>query len=305
MNSPEQRGLPKAPLPLIPVLYFPRDGGYEATSDSTFQIRRLESAFEGRSVVPSDPAVAFLDYLVEDFADEWVTKMMFHYRWAIPENVDNACRMLPRWTLGVPESFAAGFREGFGQRQIDRLAVVGSNEVTGPVIERSYRALLEGLERHLQASHFVMGARPGTADFALFGQLSQLVQVEPTSQALAREIAPRVVAWCDLVEDQSGLEVDETGWMTRDEVPATFRALLELVGRYYAPFLVANAEAVEQDAAEVRCTVDGAEWVQTPFRYQAKCLAWLREAWDALSAADRNALTPLLTESGCDPIVRA
>ena len=68
---------------------FRRDG-FEATSDSTFMIERLEREFEGRSLVPTDGALAFLDYLIEDYGDEWVTKQMFHYRWAIEENVDNA-----------------------------------------------------------------------------------------------------------------------------------------------------------------------------------------------------------------------
>lgn len=302
MSSPERRKLPDPPLPLAPILYFPTGDGYEATSDSTFQIRRLEATFEGRSVLPPDPVIAFLDHLVEDFADEWATKMMFHYRWAIPENIENACRMLPSWMLGVPDAFVDGFREGFGQRQIDRLAVVGSNETTAPVIEKSYRELLEVLAAHLAASHFVMGARPGAADFGLYGQLTQLVQVEPTSQALARSIASRVVAWCDIVEDMSGLEVDEAGWTGRDEVPDTLRALLELIGRYYAPFLIANAGALDAGAAEVRCEIDGREWVQEPFRYQGKCLGWLREAHAELEPNDRAAVDALLAGTGCEAL---
>ena len=32
---------------------------------------RLEKEFEGRSVIPEDPALCFLNYLFEDFGDEW------------------------------------------------------------------------------------------------------------------------------------------------------------------------------------------------------------------------------------------
>jgi len=229
--------------------------------------------------------------------------MMFHYRWAIPENVDFACKMLPLWNLGVPQDFVDGFRQGFGQRQIDRLEVVGSNTTTAPVIEESYRALLEVLEDHLRDSHFVLGGRPGSADFGLFGQLTQLVQVEPTSMALARSVAPRVVAWCDVVEDLSGREVEEPDWMSRDALPGSFHALLALVGRYYAPFLVANAEALERGADEVRCRIADAEWVQKPFRYQGKCLQWLREEHAALGPDDRKAVDTALAGTGCEAIL--
>lgn len=311
MSSAERRKLPNPPLPLVPILYFGtgsggRDGdALEPTSDSTFQTRRLEDAFAGRSVLPPDPAIAFIDHLIEDFADEWVTKIMFHYRWAIRENIDNACNMLPLWSLDAPEAFVASFREGFGQRQIDRLTVVGSNGTTAPVIEKSYRELLEVLSRHFVGARFVMGGRPGRADFGLYGQLVQLVQVEPSSQALAREIAPRVVAWCDIVEDMSGLEVDASGWMGRHAIPDTFPPLLGLIGRYYAPFLVANARALEAGADTVRCEIDGCAWVQEPFRYQGKCLGWLRDAYGELAEGDRNAVDALLAGTGCEAIVAA
>ena len=228
--------LPRPPLPLMPILYYPSDTGYEATSDSTFMLRRLESTFKGRSIVPSDPAMALLDYLIEDYADEWVMKMMFHYRWAIPENCENAGRILPRWYPAASEEMVQRFPSTFGQRQVDRLSVVGSNDETAPIIEASYQRLLAILERHLQVHAFVMGKRPGTGDFALFGQLSQLVQVEPTSQVLSREIAPRVIPWCDGIEDLSGLRVAENerdGWTERGELPETpfARTVLRVIPR--------------------------------------------------------------------------
>jgi glutathione S-transferase len=286
----------------MPVLYFPENGSYEATSDSTFQIRRLEGEVENRSALPADPALAFIDFLIEDYADEWVTKMMFHYRWAIPENVANANKIMPRWNLAVPEPLAEQFPDVFGQRQIDRLAVVGSNPTTGPLIEASYRRLLGVLESHFQLHKFVLGGRPGLSDFGLFGQLSQLVQVEPSSQALARAEAPRVVAWCDALEDLSGEEPQDGDWLRCGDLPATVRALLSEIGRTYAPFLLANAAALEHGADQVECTLDGAIYTQTPFKYQGKCLSWLRGAHDALPSEARAAVDKALAGSGCDTL---
>jgi hypothetical protein len=63
-------GLP----PVIPVLGFP-DG--RLMNDSTPLAHALEREHPGqRSIVPSDPAHAYLSDLLEDFSDEWVTKMM-------------------------------------------------------------------------------------------------------------------------------------------------------------------------------------------------------------------------------------
>jgi hypothetical protein len=188
----------------------------------------------------------------------------------------------------------------FAQRQIERLWVVGSNATTGPVIEASYRRLLHLLDAHLTTSRFVLGARPGTADFGLYGQLTQLVAFDPTPAAIALEETPRVAAWVDLVEELSGVEPADDGWISRDAVPATFRALLEEIGRVHVPFLLANAEALRQSVERVECEIDGRLWVQRPFPYQAKCLAWLREGHAALVTGDRQAVDAILAGTGCE-----
>ena len=96
-GSAADRDRPQPPVDLLPVLVFPdaAGGAGEACIDSTPLIRRLEAEYEGRSVIPPDPAVAFLDALLEDYADEWVTKMMFHYRWAFAADVVKAAAILP------------------------------------------------------------------------------------------------------------------------------------------------------------------------------------------------------------------
>ena len=150
-----------------------------------------------------------------------------------------------------------------------------------------------------------MGRRPGAADFGLFGQLTQLAGFDPTPAAIALEVAPRVVAWVDVVEDLSGLEPSDNDWRSRDDVPDTLRALLAEVGRVYVPFLLANADALERGAPRVECTVDGRQWVQRPFPYQGKCLRWLREGHEALAPDDRRAVDALLRGTGCERLFAA
>jgi len=180
--------------------------------------------------------------------------------------------------------------------------VVGSNETTGPVIEASYRRLLGLLDAHFTGRPYLMGGRPGASDFAMFGQLTQLVLFDPTPAAVALEVAPRVHAWVEIVEDLSGLDVEDADWISRDSVPDTLRALLGEVGRVYAPFLLGNAAALESGAERVECEIDAAPWVQKPFPYQGKCLGWLREAHAGLAPADRVWVDGVLEGTGCDAL---
>jgi glutathione S-transferase len=301
MGSPEARVLPRPRVELLPQLVFP--GASEALTDSSPLIRRLEAEFVGRSVIPDDPALAFLDALLEDYADEWLTKAMFHYRWAFAPDVAQAAAILPRWRrIDEVEEAAVAAGKTFSERQIGRLGIVGSNATTARVIEDSYVRLLARLDARLCESPFVLGARPAASDFALYGQLTQLAGWDPTPRAIALERAPRVVAWIDVVEDLSGFEPRDDGWIERDAIPDSLRALFAEVGRVYAPFLLANADALALGAEQVECAIDGRPWVQKPFPYQGKCLQWLREGHAALASGDRKVVDRVLSGSGSEAL---
>jgi glutathione S-transferase len=302
-GSKDEGRVPEIPVRLIPVLVFPGpEGRYEeAAVDSTPLIRRLEREYEGRTVIPPDPVLAFLDALLEDYADEWLTKCMFHYRWAFAADVDLAARVLPRWgAIDKTEAEIAPRSKAFSERQVGRLGVVGSSPTTAPVIEASYRRLLQLLDARLTESPYVFGQRPAASDFGLFGQLTQLVQFDPTPMALARAEAPRIVAWIETVEDLSGLTVSDADWSARSPFPDTLRALFTEIGRVYAPALLANARALETRAARVECEIDGKPWVQQPFPYQAKCLAALRAERAKLAGIERSAVDAALAGTGCE-----
>ena len=72
---------PPKPVLLPTILLKDANGELIPTTDSTPIIRRLEKEYPDRKLLPEDPALSFINYLLEDFGDEWVTKYMFHYRW--------------------------------------------------------------------------------------------------------------------------------------------------------------------------------------------------------------------------------
>ena len=298
--------MPKAKVSLLPTFYFADDSGeLEAVVDSTPIIRTLEAQYMGRSVIPPDPALAFLDYLIEDYADEWLTKAMFHYRWYYDADIERAGQILPRWrNLTATDAELEQMSRFVRERQISRLYVVGSNDTTALVIEDSYKRFLTLFAEHIAHGPFVLGARPAASDFGLFGQLTALTGFDPTPMAEAYRRAPGVCAWVGVVEDLSGLSVAPDGWFAREALPATLKALLGEIGRVYVPALLANAQAVDAGADEVSTEIDGRPWTQQPFPYQAKCLQWIRQEFARLDTEDREFVAHVLEGTGCEALVR-
>ena len=301
----DKMGIDRPKLAFHPTFLFAgENGALNAQCDSTPIIRHLEQEVSGRSVLPTDPALAFINYLLEDFGDEWCTKYMFHYRWYPEADADNAGTLLPvGMGVTLPTEAWKQFKTMFSQRQIDRLHVVGSNDVTAPIIDASYRRLLALLEAHFENLPYLLGARPGSGDFAVFGQFTQLVGFDPTPRAIAHEVSPRTVAWIGLMEDQCGLQPQDSDWSVLEELPASLKGILTEVGRVYVPALLANARALAVGEKTWEAQIDGCSWTQQTFPYQAKCLKWINEDYQALSAADRDRVNQLLQGTGCEAML--
>ena len=289
---------------LLPVMIFEVDGKHKAVTDSTPIIRHLEIEFSPRSVIPSDPKLAFLNYVLEDFGDEWVTKYMFHYRWYFKDDIEKAGTILPLLHgISLDDDSHAAFKKHISDLQISRLGVVGSNELTAPIIEASYKRFLGQLDHCLSKHPFLFGNRPSSADFALFGQLSALIGFDPTSRALAHEISPRVVAWQDLMEDLSGLKPNESDWINFKDAEQNLLSLFQEVGKVYLPALLANSRAINQEEKTWTAEIDGAKWEQRSFPYQAKCLKWINHEFQKLNESDQKQIKEFLIKTGCGEMI--
>ena len=291
-NAARMALFPKVKAPVIPLIEFP-DG--TVANDSTHLTRLLEAQVAGRSVIPEDPCIAFLAFLIEDFADEWLTKAMFGYRWLAEADQQQMSRWLMFDALpGTGDAAQAAMAQAFRDRQVGRMGLVGCTAENFPLIEASTRAVLAALEAHVSDGMFLFGTRPSEAEFSLFGQLSQL-GTDPTPQAMLRRDYSLAYRWLAHIDDLSGVD-GEWGPVR----PAVY-PILKVIGEVYLPFLVANAEAVEAGMDEVRLEAMGLTLVQPPFRYQAKCLAALRAAFAALDRDCAADILPLLSATDCLP----
>jgi len=297
-------GVEPPKVKLLPTCIVDReDGNLTPICDTTPIIRQLEKQYKTRKVIPNNSVVAFLDYLVEDYADEWWTKFMFHYRWYPQEDAKNASQLLPILQEGVdlPSEKLSIYSDYIYSRQVSRLHVVGSSESTADLIEQSYLKALIVLEKHFEKFKFIFGSRPSASDFAIYGQLSQLIGFDPTPRAIAHKVAPRVVAWTSIMEDQCGFEPKDDDWNV-DLSSSSLRELLKEIGSTYVPALLKNASAFEKDEKEWSASINGATWSQNTFAYQAKCFKWIRDEYDGLSRKNRDTLLQVLDGTGCEKL---
>lgn len=246
--------------------------------DSTTIIEHLDLATApDRGVLPDDPTLRFLAFLLDDFSDEWFYRPAVGSRWSFPENTGPA-----GWQIAEELSAVAGLpgalvRAGVVQTMtasLPRLGVTAENVDAwmSEVLVPWFRVL----DAHLAGGGYLLGDRPCLADFALFGADVAHFVGDAYCRDLADQHGPAVVAHTHrLLMPQrqafgdwlmggggDGVVVDV------DSLPASLLAVVAEAGRHYLPWVA-------------RATVDGTATVEladgvtatigsTPFLDQAR-----------------------------------
>jgi len=288
---PELRGR------VIPVLVRP-DGTY--ANDSTPLIRELDSTIPSRRCFPTDPAMAFISALIEDFADEWCTKPMFAGRFFTEKDATfgAAWQILSAAHIAQIEGAETAAAE-FAARQRSRQGLVGSKDWA--VMEHTIRQVCEAVEANLRSGkQFLLGASPTNADFALFGQMRQWA-ADPRPALVMHEY-PGAWGWTWRMDDLSGLPEPQ---MDSVQFAEGARRLIGLASETYIPFMQANLLAVEAGQKEVAVKLlpgQGREVVhkQPVFKYQAACWLELQQMYGSLSENSKTHAIGMLQSAGVD-----
>ena len=286
-----------AKLPLIPLVVTPASD--EGTSgaqdevglqDSTPIIHELERRHPEPSVFPTEPMSAFVDALLEEFADEWGNKWMFHYRWAREADQLACSKRLaklvePNAAHDALEKIASDIRN----RMVDRVWFVGSSAQTAQIIETSFKDFLELLEIHLSARPYLFGARPASADFALWGQLYNCHR-DPTPNEILTLRAPNTVAWIERMQQPKATGEFEA-WTAL--APTLTPLLKDQVVGMFLPWSQANATAIAQGETEFSVQLAAGMWTQKPQKYHARSLQTLADTYAEQDAEVQDAMKTL------------
>jgi glutathione S-transferase len=284
-----------AKLPLIPLVVT-LDG--QAVQDSTPIIERFEAEHREPSIIPDDPALAFLSALLEEYGDEWGNKWMFHYRWNYKADRWVTAERIALQMAGAQGALGvAQARAMVADRMTGRLGFVGSSEKTRPLIEASFKRTLGLLDRHLATRPYVLGGRPSLADFGLWGQFYEAA-TDPTPGGKMRASAPHVMAWvrCMLEPKAEGPFESWSGLST-----TLLPLLTDEVGGLFLPWSIANAAAIAGGAKSFEVALGGTSWSQEPQKYHARSLAEIRRKYEAAKSAP--GLGDILAQAGCLPFL--
>lgn len=284
-----------AKLPLVPCLVYPDGTGMQ---DSTPIMDKLEAENPGMPVRIADQALDFLSALIEEYADEWCNKHMFHYRWYYEPDADSAALRIAQEMMppGSPAGAAGQMAPSLKQRMVPRLSFVGSgrdNTGNAALIERSFERTARILDGHLAHRPYLFGGRPTMGDFGIYGQFKELLS-DPTPGAWLRANAPHLI---DFVGRMESPQVQGDIEPMAAVLGGIARLLREEVGTCFLPWADANAKAVVAGAPTFTVKIDGVDFSQETQKYHAKSLAEIRRKYALVSG--NTALNAVLADSGC------
>jgi glutathione S-transferase len=278
-----------ARLPIVPAVATPEGEGIQ---DSTPIMEAMDAKFPMPSIHP-DAGLMFLSVLLEEFGDEWGNKLMFHYRWWDEIDQRASAQTLARlFSPNGSKEDVANIAKMILARMSGRGHFVGSSAQTAPLIEGYFFELVDILQKHLANRKYLFGARPAFGDFGLAAQLYEC-SVDPTCGSILRARGSKVLDWCFRMNEPR----EDGPFETWEQLSPTMKPLLDYVGRYFLPWSVANAKALQAGEASFSVDLAGKAYVQGPQKYHAKSLQVLRDKYKA--ASGDAALAEILKASDC------
>lgn len=226
----------------VPLLLTPENW---MLADTTPIMAMLDARFPGREMFPAGQQ-GVLVHVLEEHLDEWVARVMVHYRWHYEDSTAFASLRIAE---GNPE--AAQQIAQWGPRACR--ATGTDSQQQQDAAEAEYVRLLEAAESQLKQTPYLLGDRPTAVDCMVLGGLRAHTYMDPDPKKVVANF-PTVVEWTEQRADQ---------WDGRGELAALpestpfARHLLAEMADTYVPFVMANKEARDVGAKAFQAHIYG------------------------------------------------
>lgn len=266
----------KAKLPLIPLLVTPAGLGLQ---DSTLIMDFLQQEHPQPSALLINPALNFLAQALEEAADEWLIKPMFHYRWNYEADRIDASMRLAKASV-EPGTDPSSYAEKIAAFLMTRREPLGCTSDNAEAIEAQLDETALRLDQHLGEHRFIFGEAISYADFGLASMFYELLS-DPTPRTRLAKLG-HIQRWVDTVMDGANSHAGVVAsWSA---LSATLTPFLEhLLLHTYLPWARANAGAEAAFATHIQ----GHAYAQAVQKYPAKSWQTLQKRWQAMSDHER------------------
>ncbi len=274
----------------VPVLRTPENW---MIADTTPLLALLDARFPARRMVPAGPA-GVLVHVLEEVLDEWVARVMVHFRWHRPENTQYIASQIAGRKLGPEEAHEFPVAQ-WGRRACR--ATGTESESQQRAAESEYFGILAALESQLGATPYALGERPTAVDAMLLGGLRAHVNNDPYPDL---GDYPRVVAWDEKEADRW----DGGGAPIAFSATTPFAGqLLEIARGWYQPFALGNARALEEGskAFVVESYGEPVSYLARPYPEQSRRMI-LARIRNQLAENEQRAVGGWLEQQGLDAV---
>jgi len=268
---------------MVPVVITPEG---EAWNDSTTIAALLEKRHPSPATRWNDRSMDAVAMLLEDYADEWLVRIMLASRWYhAADAAQNAAIIATGMTHGL---FGIDFQRAakdFPPGIISTVPKMGATPENADAWYAMVPRILGAMATVLGSSEFLTGPRPHLCDFAFYGMLNQ-IRRDPTGYAWITSGPKPVLEWLARLETSA----KEGGTAANGAPVADASARVPLVreaAQTYFRMSAANARAVDTGSKDpVRVALAG------DFLFEAPPAKYNRKILDANLAIMRSAQLP-------------
>ncbi len=270
----------------IPVLETPENW---MIADTTPILGFLDGRAPARRLFPLGP-LGVLVHIVEEVLDEWVSRVMVHFRWHYAENTRHIVSQLLVREVSHAEASEFPLAK-WGPRACR--ATGTELEFHQNAAEDEYFALLRELESQLEVSAYALGDRPTAVDTILLGGLRAHTNADP---------APNLDAYplCRQWDDSAADSWIGDGRLAPFPESTPFAAhVLNLAKEQYVPYLLGNARALaaSEKAFSVKTHGRIASYLTRPYPERSREMVKQRIR-SQLDASERAQVESWLEELG-------